>query len=204
MKAVRLDRRPSRCPPPAPAASGGAGTGSCDLRLVPGLRLERATAVTSHEPDRSLQIVHLLGRHERLCATGPIAAGIEPLGARQGLLEVCLCSRLGPRYRAGRRLAIKLRTNGLPRKRSSVWIACGLPQALLELRDRVAARTGMQRGGAEAQDGDYKSGSPSHDVTSRFECASMSAAFHLVAPPTVLVGKTSIQSSFMLITIQPF
>src|SRR5262249_33274905 len=137
-------------------------------------------------------------------AANAIAAGIEPLGAHQGLLEGCLCSRLGSRYRTGRRLAIKLRANGLPRKGSSVWIACGLPQALLELRDCVAARAGMQRGSAETQDGNDESWGPSHDITSRSACESMFCSSHLVPRPTVSGGKMSFQSFFMLITIQPF
>ena len=56
------------------------------------------------------------------------------------------------------------------------------------------------RHGAEKEDGDDESGDSSHDVSSEFECEV--DPFHL--PPTVVGGKTSFQSFFMLITVQPF
>jgi hypothetical protein len=145
-----------------------------------------------------LQIVHSPGGGERSCAAGAVAAFIKSPGARQGRLERCLRPCLSPRDRAGCWLTIKLRANRLARGRPGIRFVCGLPHGLLELRNRVAAGARMRRG-AEKQNGDDESGCGSHDVSSQFECEI--GARHL--PPTVVGGKISFQSLFMLITTQP-
>ena len=68
MRIVRLDNAavPPPWPPPPCGTRWRRGARFCDPRFFPELCLERATAVTAHAPDRSLQIVHLFGRGERL------------------------------------------------------------------------------------------------------------------------------------------
>jgi hypothetical protein len=56
------------------------------VRLSP-LRPREASGAETGRPagaNRSLQIVHVPGGRECLCASGTIASRIEPLGARQG------------------------------------------------------------------------------------------------------------------------
>jgi len=106
------------------------------------------------EPDRVLKIVHSLGGGERPCAACAISLGIEPLGARQGRRERRLRLLLRPFDRGGRRLAVDLRADRLPRHRPGIRVSGGLAHRLLELRDLLAAGAGMRRRKAQAQDGD--------------------------------------------------
>src|SRR5262249_57551155 len=67
------------------------------------------------EPDRALKIVHSLGGGERPCAACAISLGVEPLGTRQARRERGLRPLLRPFDRGGRRLAVDLRADRLPR-----------------------------------------------------------------------------------------
>src|SRR5438093_11569505 len=115
------------------------------LRILSSIGARAASRV----PRRSLQAVHSPGCGERSCATDTIALCIESLGARQGHVECCLRARLGAGHRAGGWLAVKLGVDCLARGRPGIRIICELPHGLLELRDRVAARAGTHRCGAE-------------------------------------------------------
>src|SRR5215468_9164002 len=108
----------------------------------------------AREPDRALKIVHSLGGGERPRAACAISLGVEPLGARQGRRERRLRPLLRPFDRGGRRLAVDLRADRLPRHRPGVRVSGGLAHRLLELRDLLAAGAGVRRRKAQAQNGD--------------------------------------------------
>src|SRR5215472_17514077 len=128
----------------------------------------------AREPDRALKIVHSLGGGERPRAARAISLGVEPLGARQGRRERRLRPLLRPFDRGGRRLAVDLRADRLPRHWSGVRVPGGLAHRLLELRDLLAAGAGMRRCKAQAQNGD---GGP------RSHCYSL-VTWHHDTPPT--------------------
>src|SRR5262249_4634382 len=94
----------------------------------------------AREPDRALKIVHSLGGGERPRAACAISLGVEPLGARQGRRERRLRPLLRPFDRGGRRLAVELRADRLPRHWPGGRGSGGLARPLPEIRQLFPPR----------------------------------------------------------------
>jgi hypothetical protein len=88
----------------------GAETGFFGPPFFPELCLERAMAGRC-VPERSIQIVHPLGRDQGPRASVAIASGVESFGPRHGGVERGLRARIRLLERAWRRLLTELRSD---------------------------------------------------------------------------------------------